>query len=123
MAELNLEPFVLKIDQNKRNPVVRLSFTKLPHIWFNGPATQIVRESIGEQVDVSIDPDTKRIALTEGDMRKLSCERVTDEGRRIFISRFIDEIAEIYGECRRVYFDVDVYENAVLLTPNGRVVK
>lgn len=123
MAELNLEPFVLKIDQNKRNPVVRLSFTKLPHIWFNGPATQVVRESIGEQVDVSIDPDTKRIALTEGDMRKLSCERVTDEGRRIFISRFIDEIAEIYGECRRVYFDVDVYENAVLLTPNGRVVK
>ncbi|MBR3234588.1 MAG: hypothetical protein IKG11_03130 [Atopobiaceae bacterium] len=123
MAELNLEPFVLKIDQNKRNPVVRLSFTKLPHIWFNGPATQIVRESIGEQVDVSIDPDTKRIALTEGDMRKLSCERVTDEGRRIFISRFIDEIAEIYGECKRVYFDIDVYENAILLTPNGRVVK
>ena len=123
MAELNLEPFVLKIDQNKRNPVVRLSFTKLPHIWFNGPATQIVRESIGEQVDVSIDPDTKRIALTEGDMRELSCERVTDEGRRIFISRFIDEIAEIYGECKRVYFDIDVYENAILLTPNGRVVK
>lgn len=122
MAELNLEPFVLKIDQNKRIPVVRLSFTKLPHIWFNGPATQIVRDSIGEQVDVSIDPSTKRIALTEGDMRKLSCERVTDEGRRIFISRFIDEIAEIYGECKRVYFDIEVFENAVLLTPNGRVV-
>lgn len=123
MATLDLEPFVLKIDDNKRTPVVRLSFTKLPHIWLNGVAAKIVSEQLGERLDVSIDPATQRIALTEGDMRKLSCERVTDEGRRIFISRFVDELAEVFGECKRIYFDLDVYENAILLTPNGRVVK
>lgn len=123
MSSLDLKPFTLRIDNTKDAPVVRLSFTKLPHIWFNGPAAKIVRDAIGERMDVAIDPDSGRIALVEGDMRKLSCERVTDEGRRIFISRFVDEIAEVFGECRRVYFDIEVYDNAIALVPNGRVVK
>lgn len=123
MANLSLDPFVLKLDSTPKSPVVRLSFTKLPHIWFNGVAAGIVRENLGERVDVAIDPDTKRIALTEGEMRKLSCERVTDEGRRIFISRMVDELAEIFGECRRVYFDLEVFDNAILLKPNGRMLR
>lgn len=123
MSDLDLRPFTLRIDNTKDVPIVRLSFTKLPHIWLNGPAAKVVREQLGERMDLAIDPETGRIALVEGTMRKLSCERVTDEGRRIFISRFIDELGEIYGECRRVYFDLEVFDNAVALVPNGRVVK
>lgn len=123
MANLDLKPFTLRIDNTRDVPVVRLSFTKVPHIWFNGPATKVVREAVGERMDVAVDPETGRIALVEGNMRKLSCERVTDDGRRIFISRFTDEIAEVFGECKRVYFDIEVYDNAIALVPNGRVVK
>ena len=123
MSDLDLKAFTLRIDNTKESPVVRLSFTKVPHIWFNGTAAKIVREHIGERMDVAVDPETQRIALFEGNMRKLSCERVADEGRRIFISRFTDEIAEVFGECKRVYFDIEVYDNAIALVPNGRVVK
>lgn len=123
MANLDLKPFTLRIDNTRDVPVVRLSFTKVPHIWFNGPAAKVVREAVGEHMDVAVDPETGRIALVEGNMRKLSCERVTDDGRRIFISRFTDEIAEVFGECKRVYFDIEVYDNAIALVPNGRVVK
>jgi hypothetical protein len=123
MANLDLKPFTLRIDNTRDVPVVRLSFTKVPHIWFNGPAAKVVREAVGERMDVAVDPETGRIALVEGNMRKLSCERVTDDGRRIFISRFTDEIAEVFGECKRVYFDIEVYDNAIALVPNGRVVK
>ena len=123
MSDLNLKAFTLRIDNTKESPVVRLSFTKVPHIWFNGAAVKIVREQLGDRMDVAVDPETKRIALFEGTMRKLSCERVTDEGRRIFISRFTDEIAEVFGECKRVYFDIEVYDNAIALVPNGRIVK
>ena len=123
MANLDLKPFTLRIDNTRDVPVVRLSFTKVPHIWFNGLAAKVVREAVGERMDVAVDPETGRIALVEGNMRKLSCERVTDDGRRIFISRFTDEIAEVFGECKRVYFDIEVYDNAIALVPNGRVVK
>ena len=71
----------------------------------------------------NLDLSVSAAALFEGTMRKLSCERVTDEGRRIFISRFTDEIAEVFGECKRVYFDIEVYDNAIALVPNGRIVK
>ena len=122
MANLNLEPFVLKIDDNRRTPVVRLSFTKCPHLWFNGVATKLVRENIGDRIDVAIDPDTRRIALTEGDMRKMTDDSVHDSSR-VFIARLTDELFEVFGECQRVYFDVSVYENAILLSPNGREIK
>jgi cellobiose phosphorylase len=43
--------------------------------------------------------------------------------RKISVSALADELSEIFGECRSVYFDIEVYDNAVLLTPNGRVTK
>lgn len=124
MADLDLSAFTVTLTESKAiRPTARLCFRGVPAITLNCTAANMVRENIGDRVSIQIDPETGDIALIAGDERKLMLDRQNSDIRKISVSALADELSEIFGECRSVYFDIEVYDNAVLLTPNGRVTK
>ena len=121
---LDLSSFTVTLTINKaRKPTARLCFVGVPCITLNSTLANMVRQVLGDTVSIQIDPDTGEIALIEGDERKLIVDRVGSDVRKISVSAIADELTEIFGACRSVYFDPEVFENAVLLTPNGRVMR
>lgn len=121
MNNLNLAPFVLGAD-GPRKAVARLSFTKSLVLAFNDMASNVVTSQLGERFAIQFDPDSGRAALTRGDDRRLSSE-YGKNWRTVQLNAIRDELAAIYGSVRRVYFDLETYDNAIALAPNGRVVK
>ena len=124
MANLDLSAFTVTLTESKAiRPTARLCFKGVPAITLNSSAANMVRGVLGERVSIQIDPDTGEIALINGDERKLMLDRQNSDIRKISVSALADELSEIFGECRNVYFDLEAYDNAVLLSPNGRVTK
>lgn len=123
MASLDLTEFTITLTMSKaKKPTARLCFVGVPTITLNSTAGLLVYETLGDTVSLQVDPLTGRIALIKGDERKLMLDRIGSDVRKIAVSAIADELVEIFGECRSVYFDPEVYDNAVLLKPNGRVV-
>lgn len=121
MNNLDLGPFTLGAD-GPRSAVARLSFTKTLVLALNDVAGNVVTSQLGERFAVQFDPASGRVALTKGDDRRLSSE-YGKNWRTVQLNAIRGELAAIYGNVRRVYFDVETYDNAVALVPNGRVVK
>lgn len=121
LEELDLEPFTITLNiTTTPKPSACLCFVGVPAITLNGTLANAVRERLGETVSLQADPDTGNIALLEGDERKLMLDRKDSDIRKISVSRIADELTEVFGKCRSVYFDPEFYSNAVLLKPNGR---
>lgn len=121
MNNLNLNPFTLGAD-GPRRPTARLSFNKQLTLAFNEAAGNIVVSQVGETFAVQVDPDTGRIALTTGSDRKLK-PAYASNWRDIALNAIRGELTGVYGNVKRVYFDIVTYDNAIALVPNGRVVK
>lgn len=121
---LDLSSFTVTLTISKaKKPTARLCFVGVPKITLNGTLANMVRKNLGEYVSVQVDPDAGEIALLKGNERKLMIDRIGSDVRKISVSTIADELTEIFGECRNIYFDPEVYDNAVLLVPNGRLVK
>ena len=121
LEELDLEPYTITLTiQSTPRASARLCFVGMPTITLNSTLANAVRDRLGETVGLQVDPDSGNIALIEGDERKLIIDRIGSDVRKISVSRIADELTEIFGKCRSVYFDPEYYSNAVLLKPNGR---
>lgn len=121
LGELDLEPYTITLTiQSTPRASARLCFVGMPTITLNSTLANAVRDRLGETVGLQVDPDSGNIALIEGDERKLIIDRIGSDVRKISVSRIADELTEIFGKCRSVYFDPEYYSNAVLLKPNGR---
>ena len=121
LEELDLEPYTITLDIYKTPKAsARLCFVGVPAITLNTTLANEVRGRLGETVSLQINPSNGNIALVEGDERKLMLDRIGSDVRKISVSRIADELVEIFGKCRSVYFDPEYYSNAVLLKPNGR---
>lgn len=121
LEELDLEPFTITLDIHKTpRASARLCFVGVPAITLNSTLANAVRDRLGETVSLQVDPDTGNIALLEGEERKLMLDRIGSDIRKISVSRIADELTEVFGKCRSVYFDPEYYSNAVLLRPNSR---
>jgi len=123
-TELDLSSFTITLSISKaKKQTARLCFSGVPMITLNGPLANEVSKRLGERVAVQADPNNGCIALCEGEERKLIQDRTGSEVRKICVSAMADELIEVFGICRSVYFDPIYYDNAVLLKPNGRVTK
>lgn len=118
MNNLNLKPFTLGAD-GPRAARVRLSFNKSVTLAFNDAASSIVVSQLGERFAVQFDPQSGCVALTKGADRRLSAKYGTN-WRDVQLSAIRDDLQRVYGKVRRVYFDVETYDNAVELVPNGK---
>ena len=104
----------LAIDNPKRKNKASLYLSR--HI------SGVALEKFGKTVDVLFDEKRRQFAITEGESLSLAMNtRSKRERAAISIGKLYGTCIDIFGKHRRVYFAAEVYDNCILLTPNGMV--
>ena len=91
-------------------------------LYLSRHISDVAAKRYGRTVNVVFDEKSRRFAITEGESLSLAMNtRSKRERAAISIGKLYGTCIDVFGRHRRVYFAAEVYDNCILLTPNGMV--
>lgn len=89
------------------------------------PLAEIVVETLGGYVRVGVNKAARVLAIMQSDdsgsERKVSYRTNSALTCQISCSQYAEALTDMYGTHRRIYFDAELFNDAVILRPTGEV--